>query len=431
MSASASSGPARSAWRRSPPTPLAARSIALRRGGTAGYGLSGPYEQVSTCGRSPLTCSPGGSACVSASWITPCLSTVGTRWPATSSRQRQVSRPGSWSATTAAINPYRTWIASSMTSGSSIWAPKKNARCCWNMTSPAHSSVRVLPPGPISLRAGDYGRSHMSTQSISMSTWSRPGSSRRSHDPQTPSAPPRAARGAELKRLRELNGVSGRMVAKALGISQSAVSRKEAGGAPLSLPEVTAWADAIRASQEDRGRLLWMAEQAVTETIPLESWHAETGAAGIQHEIGMLERASRFIANFQPDFVPGLLQTAEYARRVLAAAGNPDPATAALRRLDRQAILHDLSHRLEFIITEAALRWRTGPPDILVPQLDRIASLATLGNLTVEVIPLDAEWRTAPPYPFVLYEDRDDGAPPMAVAELPDQRIETANIEPY
>lgn len=241
----------------------------------------------------------------------------------------------------------------------------------------------------------------------------------------------RAALGAELKRLRELNGVSGRMVAKALGISQSAVSRKEAGGAPLSLPEVTTWADAIHASQEDRGRLLWMAEQAVTETIPLESWHAETGAAGIQHEIGMLERASRFIANFQPDFVPGLLQTAEYARRVLAAAGNPDPATAALRRLDRQAILHDLSHRLEFIITEAALRWRTGPPDILVPQLDRIASLATLGNLTVEVIPLDADWRTAPPYPFVLYEDRDDGAPPMAVAELPDQRIETANIEPY
>lgn len=241
----------------------------------------------------------------------------------------------------------------------------------------------------------------------------------------------RAALGAELKRLRELNGVSGRMVAKALGVSQSAVSRKEAGGAPLSLPEVTAWADAIHASEEDRGRLLWMAEQAVTETIPLESWRAEAGTAGIQHEIGVLERASRFIANFQPDIVPGLLQTGEYARRVLAAAGNPDPAEAALRRLDRQAVLHDLSHRLEFIITEAALRWRTGPPDILVPQLDRIASLATLGNLTVEVIPLDADWRTPPPYPFVLYEDRDDGAQPIAVAELPDQRIETTNIEPY
>jgi transcriptional regulator with XRE-family HTH domain len=241
----------------------------------------------------------------------------------------------------------------------------------------------------------------------------------------------RAALGAELKRLRELNGVSGRMVARALGVSQSAVSRKEAGGAPISLPEVTAWADAIHASEEDRGRLLWMAEQAVTETIPLESWRAEAGTPGIQNEIGTLERASRFIANFQPDIVPGLLQTGEYARRVLAAAGSPDPAGAALRRLDRQAILHDLSHRLEFIITEAALRWRTGPPDLLVPQLDRIASLATLGNLTVEVIPLDADWRTAPPYPFVLYEDRDDGAPPIAVAELPDQRIETADIEPY
>jgi DNA-binding XRE family transcriptional regulator len=51
----------------------------------------------------------------------------------------------------------------------------------------------------------------------------------------------RAALGAELKRLRELNGVSGRTVAKALGVSQSAVSRKEAGEAPISLPEVTAW----------------------------------------------------------------------------------------------------------------------------------------------------------------------------------------------
>jgi len=241
----------------------------------------------------------------------------------------------------------------------------------------------------------------------------------------------RAALGAELKRLRELNGVSGRTVAKALGVSQSAVSRKEAGEAPISLPEVTAWADAIRAGGDDRGRLLWMAEQAVTETQPLEPWRAEAGAAGFQQGIGALERASRFIANFQPDFVPGLLQTGEYARRVLAMAGNPDPAVAALKRLERQAILHDPSHRLEFIVTEAGLRWCTGPTDMLVPQLDRVASLATLRNVTVRVIPLGADWRTTPPYPFILYDERDDGEQPIAVAELPDQRIETANVEPY
>jgi transcriptional regulator with XRE-family HTH domain len=243
--------------------------------------------------------------------------------------------------------------------------------------------------------------------------------------------PRRARRAAELKRLRELNGVSGRTVAKALGVSQSAVSRKEAGEAPVSLPEVTAWAGAIHASEDDRGRLLWMAEQAVTETIPLDPWRAEAGAAGVQQEIGKLERASRFIANFQPDFVPGLLQTVEYARRVLAMAGNPDPDAAALKRLDRQAVLHDPSHRLEFIVTEAGLRWCTGPTDMLVPQLDRVASLATLRNVTVRVIPLGADWRTAPPYPFVLYDERDDGEPPVAVTELPDQRIETANVEPY
>ena len=241
----------------------------------------------------------------------------------------------------------------------------------------------------------------------------------------------RAALGAELKRLRELNGVSGRTVAKALGVSQSAVSRKEAGDAPVSLPEVTLWAGAIHVSEDDHSRLLWMAEQAVTETIPLDPWRAEAGAGGIQQDIGKLERASRFIANFQPDIVPGLLQTGEYARRVLAMAGNPDPAVAALKRLDRQVILHDSSHRLEFIVTEAGLRWCTGPTDMLVPQLDRVATLATLRNVTVSVIPLGADWRTAPPYPFVLYDERDDGGQPIAVTELPDQRIETANVEPY
>jgi hypothetical protein len=174
-----------------------------------------------------------------------------------------------------------------------------------------------------------------------------------------------------------------------------------------------------------------MAEQAVTETQPLEPWRAEAGSAGFQQAIGTLERASRFIANFQPDFVPGLLQTGEYARRVLAMAGNPDPAAAALKRLERQAILHDPSHRLEFIVTEAGLRWCTGPTDMLVPQLDRVASLATLRNVTVRVIPLGADWRTTPPYPFILYDERDDGEQPIAVAELPDQRIETANVEPY
>jgi len=241
----------------------------------------------------------------------------------------------------------------------------------------------------------------------------------------------RAALGAELKRLRELNGVSGRTVAKALGVSQSAVSRKEAGEAPISLPEVTAWADAIHAGGDDRIRLQWMADQAVTETQPLGPWRAEAGASGFQQSIGTLERASRFIANFQPDFVPGLLQTGEYARRVLAMAGNPDPAAAALKRLERQAILHDPSHRLEFIVTEAGLRWCTGPTDMLVPQLDRVASLATLRNVTVRVIPLGADWRTTPPYPFILYDERDDGEQAIAVAELPDQRIETANVEPY
>jgi hypothetical protein len=71
----------------------------------------------------------------------------------------------------------------------------------------------------------------------------------------------------------------------------------------------------------------------------------------------------------------------------------PDPAAAALKRLDRQAILHDPSHRLEFIVTEAGLRWCTGPADMLVPQLDRVASLATCPG--TKLSPTSWDWLAA------------------------------------
>jgi transcriptional regulator with XRE-family HTH domain len=81
-----------------------------------------------------------------------------------------------------------------------------------------------------------------------------------------PPGAPRAQRhqlAAELRRIRMLAGLSGRDLAQATGVSQSTISRAERGQAVLSLPEVTAWADATGITGDRRAVLLALAEGAV------------------------------------------------------------------------------------------------------------------------------------------------------------------------
>jgi transcriptional regulator with XRE-family HTH domain len=242
----------------------------------------------------------------------------------------------------------------------------------------------------------------------------------------------RSALGSELRRLRALSGVSGRDLARRVEISQSTVSRIENGELAPNLPQVRAWATATDASPEDLTRLEWLAEQALNEVIPFRQWRDAAGLGGMQAEIRTLEQAARYVANFQPCFVPGLLQTGEYAMRVLATTGGDGHEGGAMARLERQEILADRSRRFEFVMTEAALHWRSGPAGMLVAQLHRIANVATFRNVTVGVIPLDADMLAAPTCAFVLYEDRDDGEKALAAVETPHSRLEvTDDVQAY
>src|SRR2546430_15956476 len=79
---------------------------------------------------------------------------------------------------------------------------------------------------------------------------------------------PRAKRlrlAAELRRLREMAGVSGRELAQRVNMSQSKVSRIESGATTPPIPAVAAWADAVGADAPTRARLTAMTEAGVTE----------------------------------------------------------------------------------------------------------------------------------------------------------------------
>jgi len=214
----------------------------------------------------------------------------------------------------------------------------------------------------------------------------------------------------ELRRLRDLAGLSGRDLAQRIGISQSKVSRIESGAAIPTSAEVRAWADVVAASPETRDLLLELTEQALTEVY---AWReALRDRTHLQDDIQQREREARKIYGFQCSLVPGLLQTAEYARRVFAMFQPPyaerDIPAVVASRLDRQLALYEEGRSFSFLLTEAALRWRPGPPRMLRAQLDRIASVSTLENVSVGVIPHSVEAVTSVPHGFVILGGDDE-----------------------
>ncbi|MET8426608.1 helix-turn-helix transcriptional regulator [Nocardia sp. NPDC004860] len=221
---------------------------------------------------------------------------------------------------------------------------------------------------------------------------------------------PRQQLAAELRRLRDMAGISGRELAKRVGISQSTLSRIEAGHVVPPLPQVLDWANAVGAEANSQESLRTLT--AAAHSPEVQDWAASLAERPhLQDDVRAFEEDAHVVRNFQPALVPGLLQTADYARRVFATFDPPyapDALAAALAaRLDRQRVLYDPAKRFEFLITEAALRFRPGPHRVLLAQLDRIISIETLDTVTIGVIPQDIEASTTIPHGFVIYENED------------------------
>ncbi len=238
--------------------------------------------------------------------------------------------------------------------------------------------------------------------------------------------------GEALRAVRAHAGLSGEQLAKRLGISQSRVSRIELGQQVASADLVRRWAEVTGAPEKRCAELVGWAESAGSEAV---AWRAAMGRglARLQRDSRELEESAATIRSFQPVLVPDLLQVPEYARRIFA-AGNPQHSTseiaaAVAARMDRQLRLYEGTARFEFVITEAALRWRVGPPHVMLAQLDRITAIAGLGSVEVRVIALDTELDTWHEHGFSLAEDRAEDDPVVTVETQTSQVITTDPAE--
>jgi transcriptional regulator with XRE-family HTH domain len=219
----------------------------------------------------------------------------------------------------------------------------------------------------------------------------------------------REALGLRLRELRRDARLTGRQLAAAHGWHPSKVSKIEGGKQTPSESDIEAWAQACDHPE--------LADELIASLRTLEGQYVEfrrmfrAGQRATQEAIAEIEGESTSIRNFESVFVPGLLQTPEYARYRLAeglkeigAADDIDEAVVA--RMQRQQVLYRPGKRFHFVITEAVLRYRLCPPEVLAGQLDRLVSLATLTTIKFGVIPFERQLPVAPVQGFYVYDER-------------------------
>lgn len=227
--------------------------------------------------------------------------------------------------------------------------------------------------------------------------------------------------GAELRTLRSLAGLTTREIAPHTGLSSARVSRVETGQSILSLPEIDAWVEAVGADATAHERL--------RELAMLAHGHAvdpfRLAASDLQERIADVEARAGRIVTVQPQIVPGLLQTAGYARAILTLVDvtGQDLAAAVAARMRRQEALYDPATQFEFLLTEAALRWPAGGPEIMAAQYDRLTQVSTLNNVRIGLIPLGQPVHAVPWCDVNIYDEFADGTAPMADIELPHAEV--------
>lgn len=212
-----------------------------------------------------------------------------------------------------------------------------------------------------------------------------------------------------LRGLRAGAGLTTYQLAERLGWSQSRVTRIENGGIQASADDADAWAEATGADEGTRADLASLAYSAWNE---VRSWRVSHrgGLAARQREMGHLEHRATGIRQFQPEAVPGLLQSESYARRVLTFAdvtGKGDIDSSTKARIKRQAILREPGRTFDFVLGEGALRWRPGPQEVMEEQIGHLLAAAALPSVSLSLIPFAREAVTAYQHAFTIYDIPD------------------------
>jgi transcriptional regulator with XRE-family HTH domain len=192
-----------------------------------------------------------------------------------------------------------------------------------------------------------------------------------------------------LRQLREERNLNCTEAGKAVGWSESKISRIETGRIKIAQPDLELLLDLYEVTGETRAGLFTLARQATHRGW----WRSYSDAlpAWFENYVG-LENGAKSLFTYQNQLVPGLMQTEEYAT-ALFAANQPALSTDEVERqlaarATRQALLTAATPlQVWVILDEAVLRRQVGGKAIMRAQLHRLLEIAAMPNVTLQVMP--------------------------------------------
>ena len=195
--------------------------------------------------------------------------------------------------------------------------------------------------------------------------------------------------GSQLRRLREAKGITREEAGYKIRASGSKISRMELGRVSFKERDVVDLLEMYGVDEAEQASLVALAKEANSPGW----WHkyGDVLPEWFQVFVG-LEEAASLIRLYEVQFVPGLLQSAEYARAVIS-LGLPGAAAEEIERrvslrMARQELLTKTGGpRLWAVVDEAALRRPIGGREVMRAQLERLIESAREPNITLQVVP--------------------------------------------
>lgn len=223
----------------------------------------------------------------------------------------------------------------------------------------------------------------------------------------------------ELRRARTEAHLTQREVAARLDWSPSKLLRIENGSVGISAVDLRALLAEYGA--KDRRKIDELVQLAKESKRQPYSEYRDVLAQPFLTYLGF-EASASIIRQFEPQLVPGLLQTEEYALAVLTALNPGGDEALIQRRVEARMQRQDLLEQEDagefwFILDEAVIRRQVGGPGVMSRQLERIRELGTKKQINVQIVPFSAGAHYGMGGPFVVLEFNDPEADSLLFVE--------------
>ncbi|WP_406360354.1 helix-turn-helix transcriptional regulator [Streptomyces sp. NBC_00715] len=221
--------------------------------------------------------------------------------------------------------------------------------------------------------------------------------------------------GRRLLDLRERAGLKREEAARILRVAPATVRRMEMAEVSLKIPYLQLLLKSYGVSDEEAEAFVQLAEDA-NKPGWWQRFHDILPDWFSMHV--SLEGAAALLRSYEPHFVPGLMQTEDYARGVMKAGaiGQTRPEDierhVALRMQRQDLLVREDAPRIWAVMDETALLRPIGGPEVMRAQIDKLLEVTELPNVTLQVMPFANGPHPGTYGPFVLFR--------FAMPELPD-----------